>query len=119
MSPERSNYNRNYPLAEIYAGQGQYAKAADTLLLIRQQVSPQAVEDAARLLRTAPAKVKAPQDLPALVAELNFVYAHVGALDRVMEYPERVVKIGNMARGLYQIWDPLYAPLRKTERFKT
>jgi hypothetical protein len=53
-----------------------------------------------------------------LQAELNFVYAHVGALDRVMEYPERAVKVGNLAVGLYLLLDPLYEPLRKTERFK-
>jgi hypothetical protein len=80
--------------------------------------SPRAVQDAAMLLRAAPAKVKAPQDLPALQAELSFVYAHVGALDRVIEYPERLTKIGYMASGFGLIWDPLYAPLRKTERFK-
>jgi hypothetical protein len=120
MSPNNPSYNRNYALATLYAAQGQYSRAADTLLLIHAQVSPQAVEDAARLLRTAPTKVKAPQTLPALQAELNFVYAHIGALDRVLEYPERVTKIGNRtAGGFYLIWDPVYGPLHKTERFKT
>jgi hypothetical protein len=77
------------------------------------------VADAVGFLRSAPTKVTAPQELPDLAAELNFVYSHVGALERVMEYPERVVKIGNMSSGVYMLWDPLYAPLRKTERFKT
>jgi tetratricopeptide (TPR) repeat protein len=114
-----ANFNRNYLLAAIYADQGQYAKAADTLLLINNAPVPrQAVEEAARILRTAPAKVRAPDDLPALQAELSFVYAHVGAAERVFEYPERVVKIGLMAAGFRAVWDPLYAPLRKTERFK-
>ena len=62
---------------------------------------------------------KAPNDLPELAAELNFVYAHVGALDRVLEYPERVAKINNMGSGFAMIWDPLYAPVRKTQRFKS
>jgi TolB-like protein/Tfp pilus assembly protein PilF len=115
-----TNYNRNYLLASIYADQGQYAKAADTLLLINNVPFPrQAVEEAARILRTAPEKVHAPDDLPVLQAELSFVYAHVGAAERVFEYPERVVKIGLMAAGFRAVWDPPYAPLRKTERFKT
>jgi tetratricopeptide (TPR) repeat protein len=118
IPPNLLSYNRNYALATLYAAEGQYAKAADTLLLINAQVPPSAVEEAARLLRTAPAKTLTPKDLPALQAELNFVYAHIGALERVMEYPERVVRVGNMGGGLYLIWDPLYAPLRKTERFK-
>jgi hypothetical protein len=54
-----------------------------------------------------------------LEGELNFAYAHVGAMNRVMEYPERNIEIGiagdNVARTL---WRPNYAPLRKTERFK-
>ena len=48
-------------------------EAADTLLLITgNMVSRRSVEDAARLLRTAPTKVKAPESLPVLEAGLNF-----------------------------------------------
>jgi tetratricopeptide (TPR) repeat protein len=121
-----SSYLRDVALATAYAGAGRYAEAEDTLLL-RLKISGtagnpvlrKAVEDAARILRSAPTKVKAPQDIPALNSEVNFVYAHVGALDRVIEYPERGVKVGELEPQILLIWDPLYAPLRKTERFKT
>jgi tetratricopeptide (TPR) repeat protein len=120
LEPLPPDYNnRNVTLARAYAAEGQYAKAADTLLLVRTIFPRESVADAVGFLRSAPTKVTAPQELPDLAAELNFVYSHVGALERVMEYPERVVKIGNMSSGVYMLWDPLYAPLRKTERFKT
>jgi len=47
------------------------------------------------------------------------VYAHVGALDRVLEYPERAVEIGFLeVTAIYPLWLPEYAGLRKSERFK-
>ena len=114
--------NRNILLAMAYAAEGRYADAADTLLLIptaNSMVSRQSVEDAARLLRTAPAKAKTPEVLPALVGELNFVYAYVGALNRILEYPERVIQFHDVGRsGIAPLWHPRYAPMRKTERFK-
>ena len=42
-----------------------------------------------------------------------------GEKPRVLEFPARGVKIGNAESSLRLMWDPLYAPLRKTERFKT
>ena len=83
-------YLRNVYLARAYAAEGRYAEAADTLLAIPQtnEVSRQSVEDAARLLRSAPTKVKAPETLPVFEsAVLNFVYAYVGAPDRFLEFP--------------------------------
>jgi TolB-like protein/Flp pilus assembly protein TadD len=119
IPPNRVNYNRNFLLGAIYATEGQYSKAADQLLLIDTQVSKQAVQDASQLLRTAPTKAQSPDDLPALQADLNFVYAHVGALERVLEFPERVLAIRHFTPTAFiQVWNPLYAPLRKTERFK-
>jgi adenylate cyclase len=118
ISPSTTvTYNRNVYLATAYAAQGQYARAADTLLLIRAQVPREAVEDAAQLLRSAPKKVHAPAGLPTFNNELNFVYAHVGAIERVMEYYEYGLRLGNV-QGAYRLWDPVYAPLRKTDRFK-
>jgi len=109
---------RNVYLARAYAAEGRYAEASDTLLAMRaNRFSRRSVEDAARLLRSAPAKVQAPQALPRLDNELNFIYGYVGALDRVMEFPERTLEIqASPAVGV--IWLPEVAPLRKTERFK-
>ena len=65
--------NRNSDLARAHAAQGRYSEAADTLLLITgDTVSRRSVEDAVRLLRTAPTKVTAPATLPALEYPLNF-----------------------------------------------
>src|SRR5258705_13539882 len=80
---------RNGILAHAYASQGRYGEAADTLLAIKgeeQRFGP--VEDAARLIRSAPTKVKAPEALPAFDNALSFVYLYVGAPDRVLDYQE-------------------------------
>jgi tetratricopeptide (TPR) repeat protein len=113
---------RNEYLARAYAAEGRYRDAADTLLAIPQNqnmISRPSVEDAARLLRSAPAKTSAPESLPALENELSFVYAYVGAMDRVLDSSERSLQIGyvNAAQNR-SLWYPLYAPVRKTERFK-
>jgi TolB-like protein len=112
---------RNTALGEAYAEAGHYREAADVLLAIRGPlVSRKAVEDAARLIRQAPARLTATQALPVLQGELNFVYAHVGALDRILDYPERNLEIGinSLISASHLLWVPEYAPLRKTERFK-
>jgi predicted Zn-dependent protease len=108
---------RNLWLAQAYAAVGRYGAAADTVLLIASsQVSRRSVEDAARLLRSAPARVRAPQSLPALGHDLDIAYAYVGAQERFLESFERDNDVGF---GLEDnIWLPELAPLRKTERFK-
>jgi len=104
-------------LAHAYATVGRYNDAADTLLSITGDiVSRRSVEDAARLLRQAPAKVTAPEALPVLEGGLSFVYAYVGALNRVFEFAERDFEVNSVPGGV--LWHPDYAPLRKTERFK-
>ena len=63
------NFFRNIYLARAYAAAGRYGDAADTLLAIPANtisLSRRSVEDAARLLRSAPAKAGAPDALPAL-----------------------------------------------------
>jgi TolB-like protein len=112
-------YSRNLSLARAYAAQGRYSLAADTLLAIsdQDQVDRQSLEDAAKLLRTAPTQAKTPAALPALDSELHFVYVYVGALDRVMEYQERNLEIQyTIDRDL---WLPEFAQVRKTQRFKS
>jgi hypothetical protein len=116
--PALSN-GRNLGLARAYAEAGRYAAAADALLAIKEanEAIRQTVEDAARLLRSAPTKAKAPEALPVLAGALSFVYAYVGAPERYLDQPERRFEI--RGGGFDQtIWAPELAPLRKTERFK-
>ena len=114
-------FYRNVTVANAYAVLGRYSEAVDTLLLITgNQVSRRSVEDAARLLRTAPKKTDAPDGLPKLEGELNFVYAQIGAMERIMEFPERNLAIGYMSSTAnYMLWAPERLPLRKSQRFKT
>jgi hypothetical protein len=112
------SYSRNADLAKAYAAAGRFQEAADTLLAMRtNQVSRQSVEDAARLIRTAPAKTSAPNTLPVIDGSLNFVYAYVGAGERVLERYERNLEIETTGTT-YWLWDPIHAPARKMERFK-
>ena len=55
-------------LARAYAAEGRFGEAADTLLAIPEQgqQSRESIEEAARLLRSAPTKVSMPEALPAL-----------------------------------------------------
>ena len=111
-------YYRNLDLAQAYAAEGRYAQAADALLAIKgNDVSRRSVEDAARLLRQAPAKVASPNVLPALEGRLDFVYAYIGASGRIMDNPERGLETGTGAGTA--LWLPVHATVRKTERFKT
>jgi tetratricopeptide (TPR) repeat protein len=111
-------------LARAYAAEGRYAEAADTLLAIPQadQQSRQSIEEAARLLRNAPAKVSKPAALPELdfaQGELGFVYVYVGAPDRVLDVPERLLAADRLpVQAVRYLWAPEFAPVRKTERFK-
>ena len=52
---------------------------------------------------------------------MQFVYAHIGAVDRVLDSYDRAARTrpSELGPGLIsEIWSPEYAPLRKTERFK-
>jgi len=108
---------RNINLAEAYAAKGRFPDAADTLLHITSQIDRRSVEDAARLLRSAPSTTVSPAKLPTLDAELGFVYAYIGAPERMLDYPEKAVKGGNF-RPIEMVWRPVAVALRKTERFK-
>jgi TolB-like protein len=107
-------------LAEVYASMGRYSEAADALRGIPSGIFlPGAVEEAIRLLRTAPAQDTSPQTI--LRGEyLGFVYLYVGAPDRVLDFYERLAEFGYAAPGNdSRLWGPSYAPVRKTERLKT
>jgi TolB-like protein/Tfp pilus assembly protein PilF len=113
---------RNVSLAHAYAAEARYGEAADTLLAIKggNASANGSLEEAARLLRSAPAKAKAPESLPIFSNQLVYVYAYVGALDRVLEEPERAIAEGRIPplAQVRHVWSPEYAPIRKTERFK-
>jgi predicted Zn-dependent protease len=113
-------YLRNAWLARAYAAAGRYAESADTILAITgNQVTRRSAEDAARLIRQAPTKVSTPQELPAFLNELNFIYVYVGAVDRVWEFTDRALELRwPLGSGVRDIWLPEFAPLRRTERFK-
>jgi len=108
-------------LARIYAEQGRYTEAVDTLMAIPpQRYGKEKVDAAVSLLRTAPAAAISPQNLPRLALNLEFVYLHVGAPERVLEPFEDVIAEGNFPAGdMVWLWHPSYAPARKTDRFKT
>ena len=115
-------YIRDVYLAQAYAAAGRYNDAADAVLTIPQErvpVSRKSVEEAARLLRTAPQNARASAALPALEGELGFVYTHVGASERILEFPERLAQVGAAALGSILFWPPESAAIRKTQRFKT
>jgi len=69
-------------------------------------------------MRTAPAKARAPEALPPFDLALNFVYVYVGALDRVLDSPERSLQDHLFGPALDVLWQPEAASVRKTERFK-
>jgi TolB-like protein/DNA-binding SARP family transcriptional activator len=107
------------PLAMIYAETGRYREAADALLPIPMALFlPGTVEDAIRLLRTAPAEPGSPQALRRLGA-LAFVYLYVGAPDRALEFYDGNAQAGFFLGGIISpLWHRSYAPARKTARFK-
>jgi len=111
---------RTITLARAYAAVGRYGEAADTILQVqpRDAEARLQLEDAARILRTAPAKPPAPEVLPAFDLSLNFVYVYVGALDRVLDSPERSLQDHLFGPALDVLWQPEAASVRKTERFK-
>jgi hypothetical protein len=117
-----AGYGPYTSLAHAYAAEGRYGQAADTLLAIKggddRDSGP--LEDAARLLRSAPTKVKAPEALPVFRGQLTYIYAYIGALDRGLEETERAIAEGRIPvlAQIRHIWSPEYAPIRKTERFK-
>ena len=113
-------------VAELYASMGRYSEAADTLRGIPSgavlpgavSVPPGAVEEAIRLLRNAPAQTPSPQII-LKGTPFAFVYVYAGTPDRVLEKFEPTAEnglLGDPQPGL--LWGALYAPVRKTERFK-
>ncbi|HET7085482.1 MAG TPA: TIR domain-containing protein [Rhizomicrobium sp.] len=104
-------------LAEIYASLGRYKEAADALRENRVGASPERTEAARRILLAAPASVKG-QNVPYLGVD-SFVFAYVGLPERAFDFVQHNADAGyNYGSYTFQIWQPDYAPGRKTERFK-
>jgi adenylate cyclase len=104
-------------VAEFYASLGRHNEAADTLLQLPSGMFlPEQVEEAARLLRAAPAQRATPQTRQRL-GQLGFVHLYAGAPDRALEWYEGNVDAGYLAANA-ALWHSSYAAVRKTERFK-
>jgi TolB-like protein len=104
-------------LAKIYTSERRYTEAADVLLTIPPgSYDPGVVEEAARLLRTAPTTTSSPESLPRL-GFLEFVYIHIGAAERAAEVYQASIDAG-YAYVFYGVWHPTYAAVRNTPRFK-
>ena len=107
-------------LAQVYASMGRYGEAADALREVPSGIFlPEELEEAIRLLRTAPAQAASPQTILSSRL-LGFVYLYAGAANRALDYFEGLAEAGVPALGNYPslLWAPAYASLRKTERFK-
>ena len=105
--------------ARIYATTGRYGEAADALQGTRAVIAlPANVQEAVRLLRSAPAAVPRADNLRSL-GRLGWVYLSVGAPEQSLEMQERMVDLGMLyGDEAHEFWHPDYAPVRKTERFK-
>ena len=89
------------------------------LRLSRMATAPGILEEAARLLRSAPASVAAPQNLPRF-GILEFVYVYIGAPSRALELLEGGAEEGFLVTPLMcPLWHHDYRDVRKLERFKT
>jgi TolB-like protein len=106
-------------LSRAYAGAGRYAESAEALLALDTPNFPTLMREAyARLLRNAATKTGPPQALPDVYGNF-YIYYHVGATDRVLDGPERAIAVNYTHRvWMSYLWDPLSAPLRKTERYR-
>jgi TolB-like protein len=106
-------------LAQIYASQGRYHEAADTLATVNLQdpAFSKTLNTAIRLLNAAP-EAAPPNDRPEL-GILNWVYLYTGAPERFMNTYENELRMDFLS-GTPDgpQWAPAYREIRKTERFK-
>ena len=114
---QRDNY-----LAMDYAMRGKYARAAQTLLSISPGLanypSP-TVEQAAEVIHGAPARIEVAGPTPLSESEINWVYAFVGAPERLLDHSENTAESGLRSQAqVNMVWHPSFAAARKTERFR-
>jgi TolB-like protein/Flp pilus assembly protein TadD len=116
-----SDYDyRAVELSRVLASMARYQDAAAVLSSAppSSRYLPAQVKEAAQMLQTAPTMIASVQAAPSL-GVLDFVYLHTGAPERAIEIFESYAQAGYLAIGFHQIWHASYAPLRKTDRFKT
>ena len=108
-------------LAKIYFAQGRRAEAADALSAIPPQDYPEGMlNNAVRLLRASAPDTSYLRDGPRLARGLNFIYARLGTPERTLERFENALAVGfSPPNEMVDLWTPIYASVRKTERFKT
>jgi hypothetical protein len=106
-------------LSQIYAAAGLYSEAVDALLQTPPGTETASLlQVATRVLRTAPTSAPSPENLPRL-GIFSYVYLHVGAPSRTLEFPEGELAAGYLVKATNaQFWHSSFAPVRKTERFK-
>jgi hypothetical protein len=112
-------FYRGYASPRLLASVGRYQEAAELITTNAPEMFlPGVVETAAALLRSAPTQVASPEALPRL-GWFNFVYLHVGAPERTLEFYEAGVATDySVSISNALLWHPYYASLRKTERYK-
>ena len=108
---------RTLELALIQAQTGRYKESA---VAIREMPAanylPGMTEAAARVIENAPQKLSG---IYPKLGNLGFVYMHVGAPERVMEFYTDEVRAGYFQPiSTTWFWHPSYAPVRKTAAFK-
>lgn len=110
---------RTAEIAQIHAALGKHKEAASLLReMTAANYQPGVLDSAASLLDNAPSKTAAPESLPRL-GNLSFVYLHVGAPERVLEFYEAALRAGYFQPiSTTWLWHKSYAAVRKTERFK-
>jgi TolB-like protein/tetratricopeptide (TPR) repeat protein len=110
--------NRAPMLSLIYTSLGRFRDAADALMEAAASDSNSNPAKLAPLLRMLPQKnvVAAEIPFPGFVGPLAI---YLGVPERALTDYERVVEIGHVLGNKAFVWHPVYAPLRKTERFKT
>ena len=108
-------------LPQVYAAQGRYGEAADSLEMAARDFPEfrSGLDAAVRVMRVAPKAASVPPSVPPLGRTLNWVYLYTGSPERVLEFYEGNLKVGYQSQGdAVYFWAQPYAALRKTARFK-
>jgi hypothetical protein len=108
-------------LARIYWWQGHHEEALAALnAILPESYHGEMVGDATRLLRASLTDTATPSRLPQLGRRLDFVYVHAGAPERALQlFADNVAAGFSPPNLMIGLWIPTYAPVRKTERFKS